>query len=95
MNIILLFFICATWTILMGCIIDRLYNACINETRKQFRLRLFMSCCIMVIITCMYAWVIVRLSSSQEHPHEELILPPASDQLIGSAWFLNQTIVDV
>ena len=82
MNIILFIFTCTTWTILMGYIIDRLYNAHYNETRKQFRLRLFMSCCIIIIITCIYAWVITSIASFQEEQHMQLILSPASDQCI-------------
>lgn len=93
MNAIFLFFICTTWVILMGCIIDRLYNAHYNETRKQFRFRLFMSCCIIITITCIYAWAITSIASFQEEQHMQLMLTPASDQCISSTSPFEHTLV--
>jgi hypothetical protein len=86
--------LCILWVVSMGTILNIALQPA-NYTFPQWRKRMRTCFAMCLIITLLYAWVIVRLSSSQEHPHEELILPPASDELIGSTCFLNQTIVDV
>ena len=86
--------ICIAWALSMWLIINIALSSR-NYTFPQWKQRQRICSSAMIIITLMYIWVLFSMCTPQDDPHEELILSPASDKLIGSAWFLEHTIVDV